>query len=513
MIQQNTQRENHKEMKKLINLLLLLPLFIACNEKAADNLPCYSTIEDFYNKSIAIISGSSQEQKIAKMHPEINILRFDFNSDVFQSIISKQSEAVILEEGIYWFYADELKGLVPIEHPLESNNIGAVFRKGQDTELREAFNKFITELKESGEYDKMRDRWMRSSASISVPEFELVTKGEPIIVATSTTAPPICYIHNSSYAGLDYEIVMRFSQYINRPIKWFDAPFSALIPALIAGKADMLVGGINITEERAKSVDFSIPYDNLKTYIFIREENSPGFKRESEVTKETFSFIGLIDKIKESFYKNVIQEQRYMLILNGLKITTIISILSAILGTILGGIICLMRMSKSSALQTFAKVYVNFMRGMPILVLLMLMFYVVFAQTSLTAISVSIITFALNFAAYVSEMFRSSITSIDRGQKEAGIALGFTQTQTFIHIIMPQAFTRVLPIYKGELISLVKMTSIVGYIAVQDLTKIGDIIRSRTFDAFFPLLLISIIYFALAWAFSALLDYIGRKTK
>ena len=498
---------------RLIGLLLLLPLFIACNKRDESNLPCYRTFEDFHNKSIAIITGSSQEHKIAKEHPEINILRFDYNSDIFQSIISKQSEAIILEEGVYKFYADELEGLVPIEQPIESNNIGAVFRKGQDTELREAFNKFIIELKESGEYDKIRDRWMRSDASIIVPEFELVTKGEPITVATSTNAPPISYIHNSSIAGLDYEIVMRFSQYINRPIKWFDAPFSALIPALVAGKADMLVGGINITEERAKSVDFSIPYDNIKTYIIIREENSPGFKKEEITEKKQFSFMGMINSIKESFHKNVIQEQRYLLILNGLKITALISLLSAILGTILGGIICWMRMSKSAILQIFAKVYVNIMRGMPVLVLLMLMFYVVFAKTSLPAITVSIITFALNFAAYVSEMFRTSITSIDKGQTEAGIAMGFTQTQTFIYIVMPQAFARTLPVYKGELISLVKMTSIVGYIAVQDLTKIGDIIRSRTFDALFPLLLISLIYFLLAWAFSAVLDFIGRKTK
>ena len=112
----------------------------------------------------------------------------------------------------------------------------------------------------------------------------------------------------------------------------------------------------------------------------------------------------------------------------------------------------------------------------------------------------------------MSEMFRSSIESVDKGQTEAGIAMGFTPLKTFLNIVLPQAFKQVLPVYKGELISLVKTTSIVGYIAVQDLTKVGDIIRSRTFDAFFPLLMVAVLYFILSWIFAALLDLIGKKT-
>lgn len=108
-------------------------------------------------------------------------------------------------------------------------------------------------------------------------------------------------------------------------------------------------------------------------------------------------------------------------------------------------------------------------------------------------------------------MFRSSINSVDKGQTEAGIALGFIPVSTFFNIVMPQAFKHVLPVYKGELVSLVKMTSIVGYIAVQDLTKVSDIIRSRTFDAFFPLIMVAILYFILSWIFASILDLIGKK--
>jgi polar amino acid transport system substrate-binding protein len=155
-------------------------------------------------------------------------------------------------------------------------------------------------------------------------------------------------------------------------------------------------------------------------------------------------------------------------------------------------------MSKNKITANVTSLFIDLIRGTPVLVFLMITFYVIFASVNIDPVIVAVIAFGINFGAYVSEMFRSAIGSIDPGQHEAGIASGFTKTQTFIHIILPQALQRVLPVYKGEFISLLKMTSIVGYIAVQDLTKASDIIRSRTFDAFFPLIMAAVIYIALA---------------
>jgi len=138
----------------------------------------------------------------------------------------------------------------------------------------------------------------------------------------------------------------------------------------------------------------------------------------------------------------------------------------------------------------------------------MIIYYVVFASVNINPVIVAVFAFGLNFGGYVSEMFRTSIGSIDKGQQEAGIAGGFTKVQTFIHIILPQALQQVLPVYKGEFISLIKMTSIVGYIAVQDLTKASDIIRSRTFDAFFPLIMVAVFYLIIAWLLTWALSYI-----
>ncbi len=217
--------------------------------------------------------------------------------------------------------------------------------------------------------------------------------------------------------------------------------------------------------------------------------------------------------VSDSFYNNLIEDDRYRMILDGLQVTLIITFCAAILGTLLGGLVCWMRMNRRSWLQKVAKVYIDIMRGTPVLVLLMLMYYVVLAPMKATGIVVAIITFAMNMAAYVSEMLRTAIQGIDRGQTEAGLALGFTRRQTFVRIVLPQVIKSVMPVYQGEVISLLKGTSVVGYIAVADMTRASDLIRSRTFDAFFPLIVTAIIYFLMAWLIGLLLTSLVQRKR
>ena len=205
--------------------------------------------------------------------------------------------------------------------------------------------------------------------------------------------------------------------------------------------------------------------------------------------------IALIGSITESFTNNLIAEDRYRMILDGLQVTLLITFWAAILGTLLGGLVCWMRMSRRKWLQQVAKTYLGLMYGMPVLVLLMLMYYVVMAPLDATGIVVAIVTLAMNMSAYICEILRTAIQRIDRGQTEAGLALGFTGRQTFLKIVLPQVIKSIMPVYQGEIVCLLKETSIVGFIAVADMTHACDLIRSRTFDAFFPLIVTAIIYF------------------
>ena len=218
----------------------------------------------------------------------------------------------------------------------------------------------------------------------------------------------------------------------------------------------------------------------------------------------------ILNGISKSFYNNFIVEDRYMHIVDGLKTTLIITVFAVLLGTLLGGGICWMRMNRHKWLRGIATAYIDIMRGTPVLVMLMIMYYVIFAPVNASGILVAILTFAMNTAAYISEMLRTAIEGIDKGQTEAGLSLGLSKTQTFFYIVLPQAVRSMIPVYQGEVISLLKSTSIVGYIAVMDMTKASDIIRARTFEAFLPLILVAVVYFIIAWLIGLLLKFLSK---
>ena len=157
------------------------------------------------------------------------------------------------------------------------------------------------------------------------------------------------------------------------------------------------------------------------------------------------------------------------------------------------------------------KLYLTIIRGTPVVVQLLIIYFVIFASVDVDKVIVAVIAFGINSAAYVAEIFRGGIMSIDIGQMEAGRSLGFSYWQTMMHIILPQAFKTVLPTLGNEFIVLLKETSVAGYIALQDLTKGGDIIRSRTYDAFFPLISVAIIYLVMVMIFTKLVSMLERR--
>lgn len=200
-----------------------------------------------------------------------------------------------------------------------------------------------------------------------------------------------------------------------------------------------------------------------------------------------------------------------MMMTDGLVNTLKVSLWSILLATLMGALLCAIRMRSRNWARTTVRWYVELMRAIPLLVLLLLLFYVVMADVPLSPLWIAIVCFTLYFSAYFCEIFRSGIEGVNRGQWEAGFALGLTPWRTFIKVILPQALKKIIPVYKGQMITLIKSTSIIGYVAVVDLTKAGDLIRSRTFDAFFPLLLVAAVYLLLTLILGALLDIFEKR--
>lgn len=225
-----------------------------------------------------------------------------------------------------------------------------------------------------------------------------------------------------------------------------------------------------------------------------------------------------MQELKKEFILNFIEDNRWKYIVDGLKITLIVTIFAVLIGVLLGFLIAIVRTThdktgKLKILNAICKVYLTVIRGTPVVVQLMIIYFIIFGSVDISKVLVAIIAFGINSGAYVAEIFRSGIMSIDNGQFEAGRSLGFNYAQTMMYIIMPQAFKNVLPTLCNEFISLLKETSVSGYIALQDLTKGGDIIRSRTYDAFMPLIAVALIYLAMVMIFTKLVSLLERRLR
>jgi polar amino acid transport system substrate-binding protein len=462
-------------------------------------------VDDIKYKRIGVILGSVHDSWVNKTYPEAEVSQYQNVPDMLialktgkvdvawydhtglREVLASNAEIAILAEKV--FYCD----------------IAAGFNETNDR-LREQFNTFLREIKSNGVYDDIFNRWMNQGI-IDMPEIQFSgIDGVLKVGVVNDLGIPSSFIKDGKLAGFDIEIASRFAAWLGKKFDPVPYHFNGLIAAVSTKKIDVIIASMMITGEREKQIDFSDPYYATGASVIALKKNISGYAGESGIVyREKNAFL---KDLFSSFHSNLLHENRYLLILDGLKVTLIITIFSALLGTILGGLICSMRMSKRKILSGGAGTFITLIRGIPVLVLLMIIFYIVFASVNIDPVLVAIVAFGINFGAYVSEMFRTSIESVDKGQREAGIASGFTKTQTFFYIITPQALRTVLPVYKGEFISMMKMTSIVGYIAVQDLTKASDIIRSRTFDAFFPLLMAAVIYLLIAWLLTWALGHV-----
>ena len=219
-----------------------------------------------------------------------------------------------------------------------------------------------------------------------------------------------------------------------------------------------------------------------------------------------------------NFYRNFIAERRWHYLIDGLVITLEITFFAVLLGVVLGFSVAMLREAHRSTgkfrlLSALGGVYLTVIRGTPVVVQLLLIYYGIFAAVRIPPILVAVIAFGINSGAYQAEIFRTGIEAVPRGQYEAGRSLGFSYFQTMRRIVMPQAVRNVIPTLANEFIVLMKETSVAGYVALNDLTKGGDIIRSRTFSAFMPLLAVALIYLCLVMIFSAGVRYLERRLK
>ncbi len=217
--------------------------------------------------------------------------------------------------------------------------------------------------------------------------------------------------------------------------------------------------------------------------------------------------------LAEQFEKTFIREDRYKLFLSGLGVTVKVALLAALLGLVIGFVIALFNLSKNRFLNIIGKIYTDVIRGTPSVTQLMIIYFVIFAYVDISKWIIASIAFAINSGAYVSEIIRAGILSIDKGQTEAGRSLGLTGAQTMRYIIIPQAAKNIFPALCNEFITLIKETAIVGYVGLMDIQKAGDFVKSATYEPLVPLLAVAVIYFVIIKLLTLLLGMVEKRLR
>lgn len=478
-------------MKKKIRIFLMalmcmafLTMYVKADAQAKSKT--IKTVDDLKGAKIGVQLGTTGDIYSSDYEGDkegTTVERYNKMADAVQALKQNKIDCVIIDEQPALTVAKDNSDLKILEEEFVSEEYAICIAKGND-ELTDKINSALEELKADGTIKSIISNYIgeeKGKHPYKTPEGTKYS-GKKLVAATNATFPPYEYYENEKVTGIDIDIITAIGDRLGMKVEIADMEFDAIINSVSSGKADVGIAGLTVTKDRLKSINFSNSYTKSKQVIIV--------KAGKEGNK-----IGIVEKFK----KNFIKDNRWKYITKGLKNTLIIAIFSAILGIILGFLVAFVRVThdrtgKIKLLNGVCKFYLTVVRGTPMMIQLLIMYYVIFKSVNVDKVLVAVLAFAVNSGAYVAEILRSGIMSVDNGQFEAGRSLGLTYKVTMMSIILPQAVKNVLPALCNEFITLLKETSICGYIGLNDLTRGGDIIRSNTFDAFMPLILVAIIY-------------------
>ncbi|MBQ9612387.1 MAG: transporter substrate-binding domain-containing protein [Lachnospiraceae bacterium] len=450
--------------------------------------PELTEFSELSGKTVSMLTGAPFEELVKSKAPDVGEFTF-FNStpDMIEALKTQKTDAFLMNNAVSQLVLNRNPDLALFPQNLQDGEFGIAFAKG-DTR-RDEWQAAYDSIPEP-EIEAAWEKWTGADDSVkTLPEQDWPGTNGTVRVAACDTLEPMSYVGgDGELRGFDLEVILMAARKLDVKVEFTGMEFSAILAAVQSGKADMGAGSIIITDERAEAVDF-LEYYPAAFVLIVRTVTTS--------QAETSTDDSILNGIRDSFDKTFIREDRWKLFLDGVLTTLLITLLAILFGTLLGfGVFMLCRNGNPVA-TTVTRFCLWLVQGMPMVVLLMILYYIIFGSVSISGTAVAVIGFTLTFGAAVFGLLKMGVGAIDIGQYEAAYALGYSNHRTFFTIILPQALPHVLPAYKGEIVGLIKATAIVGYIAVQDLTKMGDIVRSRTYEAFFPLIAVTIIYFIL----------------
>ena len=450
--------------------------------------PEFTDFSDLSGKTVSMLTGAPFEELVRSRVPDVGEFTF-FNStpDMIEALKTKKTDAFLMNNAVSQLVLNRNSDLLLFPQNLQDGEFGIAFAKGdvRRDEWQAAYNSIPETMIEAA-----WKKWTGADDSVkTLPEQDWPGKNGTVRVAACDTLEPMSYVgEDNALKGFDLEIILMVARELDVKVEFTGMEFSSILAAVQSGKADIGAGSIIITEERAEAVDF-MEYYPAAFVLIVRAVTNSG--------TETMTDNSILNNIRDSFEKTFIREDRWKLFVEGIVTTLLITLLAILFGTLLGFVQFMLCKNGNPVATSVTRFCLWLVQATPVVVLLMVLYYIIFRSVTISGIAVSVIGFTLIFGSAVYGLLTMGVGAVDKGQYEAAYALGYSKRRTFYTIILPQALPHVLPAYKGEIVSLIKATSVVGYIAVQDLTKMGDLVRSRTYEAFFPLIAVTIFYFAL----------------
>ena len=459
-------------------------------ETAQDGGKEIVSLDDLAGADIAVQTGMICDVLTQQRIADTRIQYYNSQTDAMVALQTGKAAGWCCDEPVARYMGLTNPGLVILDEALAKSDLAAVFPKTvEGQKLRDQYSAFVDQLWADGTMAQIDSVWFSTDEEKrTVLDYTALpdTNGT-LVMATDTTIPPFSFVKDGKPAGYDIDVAARFCQANGYRLEVIQMSFDSILAAVQTGKCDFAASCITVTEERAESVLFSSPDYRGGVVMAV-------LKGARAAAPQSDSFL---EGIVSGFEKTFIREDRWKLFAEGVLTSLTISLLSILCGTVLGFGVYMLCRNGNPAANGVTNFCMRLVQGMPVVVLLMILYYVVFGSVSLSGMIVAVVGFTLTFGSAVFGLLKIGIGTVERGQYEASYSLGFSSLSTFYRIILPQALPHILPAYKSEIVTLIKATAVVGYIAVQDLTKMGDIVRSRTYEAFFPLIAVTVIYFLL----------------
>ena len=471
-------------MKKILLLFLITTsiFFTGCqNDETKIN-----SFDDLKSARIGVLPGTKYEIDAKKIFPDATYLYLDSLGSFIQSLNAGKIDAFVVGRAHYNALLNEGVKVSCLEQSVGKVEFAFFFPKDfNGSNLAAQMNLFLKDLNAGGELDKLKNKWFGSdNLERNFEKSKLDGVNGTLRMGTPANAVPFIYLERGEVNGYEAELFDKFCAANGYNYEVNIKNFQGILFDLKTNELDIAADGTEILDSRKDTLIFSAPHYTDDEVVVIKSY---------DVGNENF-----FTDVKNQFVRSLFEENRWEMIVEGVGITILIIALPTILSTIFGFLLYLVYRKQHKLFNKIIDSICTLLIGLPTIVILLIFYYVIFGSVDINGIIVVIIAFSILSSLNIMLILKGGEKTIPKGQLEAAMALGFSERQAFTKFILPQITQNFFPHYQSIILGFMRGTAIVGYVSVQDLTRMADLIRSRTFDAFIPLLIVSVIYFILS---------------